>query len=404
VEACDVLGIPVIHGVRAAAASPWRPASPCTPELCVPSDPPAAGPIRRLRRYLVAAIVIAAGLVLASLPRLALPPALAAFADRRSRTALWARAAAKAVGVRLHVRTAASGTASGTAASGTAVSSTAMSGSAMIATRAAGDSALGSAVGRTAGRGVLVVANHVSWLDVVLLLAWRPGRIVAKQEVLDYPVLGTMAARAGTIGIERDRLSELPSVVAAAAEALRAGDTVVVFPEATTWCGRVLGEFRPAFFQAAIDAGAAIRPVAVRYVQRTGTATAPADAVVAPMTAPMTAGTAGTAGGRAAGASTTLPALVGEDTLVTSLRRVVAAGSLVAEAIVLPEIPPGGRRDRRALARAAQAAIAGALESRPRARDTATSPPLTTPAAAAAAPPRTAGRAAPARQAVHRPA
>ncbi|WP_268967007.1 1-acyl-sn-glycerol-3-phosphate acyltransferase [[Actinomadura] parvosata] len=65
--------------------------------------------------------------------------------------------------------------------------------------------------------------------------------------------------------IDRERLMALPGAVAAVADALRAGDTVVAFPEGTTWCGRGMGGFRPAVFQAAIDAGAVVRPATLRY-------------------------------------------------------------------------------------------------------------------------------------------
>lgn len=339
----------MIHAVGA-GASPWRPDSPCTTDLCVPGEPPGVGPLRRLRRYLAAVGVIAAGLPLVSLPRFAVPAALA---DRQDRTALWARAAARAIGVRLAVRVAPGGV-------GTSAGSPA-----------------------TAAEGVLVVANHISWLDVLALLAYRPGRIVAKREVLDYPVVGALAVRAGTISIDRDRLSTLPALVDTVTGALRAGDTVVVFPEATTWCGRVLGEFRPAFFQAAIDAGAAIRPVAIRY--------------------------------RLPTRSATLPALIGEDTLLSSLRRVVAARDLVAEAIVLPDIVPRPGLGRRELAEAARAAVAGALEPPPgdspddgsrddgsRAATPAVGPARSVTATGSGPP--TGGRADRARRAVRRPA
>ncbi|GAA1973578.1 lysophospholipid acyltransferase family protein [Kitasatospora viridis] len=197
--------------------------------------------------------------------------------------------------------------------------------------------ALGSSVAVPGG---LLVANHISWLDIAVIAAVCPGRNLAKTEVGRWPVLGPLVARSGTLFIDRDRLRSLPGTVARIAADLRRGERVVVFPEGSTWCGRAGGRFRPALFQAAIDAGAPVQPVAVRY--------------------------------RSAGAPTTVPAFVGEDGLAFSLWRVLSLRGLVAEAVVLPPIPtdpPTGddrlarrapaRRAlaRRTLARAAQAAV-----------------------------------------------
>ncbi|MBR7678992.1 1-acyl-sn-glycerol-3-phosphate acyltransferase, partial [Streptomyces daliensis] len=121
------------------------------------------------------------------------------------------------------------------------------------------------------------------------------------------------------------------------AAALRAGSTVVVFPEGSTWCGTEAGMFRPALFQAALDAGVPVRPVAVRYLTRHGAALHP----------------------------TTVAAFVGEDTLFASLRRVTAARGLVAEVTVLPPLSVRDHTCRRALARAAHGSVmTGAADNR----------------------------------------
>ncbi|MFJ8749095.1 lysophospholipid acyltransferase family protein [Streptomyces sp. NPDC102441] len=176
--------------------------------------------------------------------------------------------------------------------------------------------------------GELVVANHVSWLDIPLVAAVLPARMVAKSEIRDWPLLGPLAALGGTLFIERDRLRALPHAVRALAGALASGSRVAVFPQGSTWCGRSGGgRFRPAAFQAAIDAGAAVRPVRISY--RTATT-------------------------NAAGAA----AFVGEDPLAASLWRVVTAAGLTAEIRVLPPVRTDERPDRRSLARAAQSAVA----------------------------------------------
>ncbi|WP_233221538.1 lysophospholipid acyltransferase family protein [Streptomyces carminius] len=246
------------------------------------------GPLRRAARRVALFAVLAAGVV-------ALPAVRRRAPERRARLVRrWAGAVAAAAGVRVRV------------------------------------------TGVPAAGPVLVVANHVSWLDVPLLAAVAPGRMLAKREVGDYPVVGPLAARGGTLFIDRERLRALPETVGALTRALRAGSTVAVFPEGSTWCGRERGAFRPAVFQAALDAGVPVQPVALRYPPVGGRPGVPADRA-------------------------TQAAFVGDDTLVASLRRVVAARGLVAEVTVLPPLPAGAHPDRRALARAAQRAVVAAL-------------------------------------------
>ncbi len=85
--------------------------------------------------------------------------------------------------------------------------------------------------------GVLVVSGHVSWVDVFAIGAVMPGSFVARAELVDWPALGLIARIMKVIPIDRARLRRLPEVVAAVADRLRAGQTVVAFPEGTTWCG-----------------------------------------------------------------------------------------------------------------------------------------------------------------------
>ncbi|MGW0822881.1 lysophospholipid acyltransferase family protein [Streptomyces sp. NPDC002845] len=171
--------------------------------------------------------------------------------------------------------------------------------------------------------GLLLVANHISWLDIPLLAAVRPARMLAKAEIRRWPVAGALTALSGALFIERDRLRALPDTVARMAEALRGGAAVAAFPEGSTWCGRAQGHFRRAVFQAALDAGVPVQPVRIHYRVLEGTAS-------------------------------TAPAFVGEDSLLTSLWRVATARGLVAEVEVRPALAPGTHPDRRGLARAAQ--------------------------------------------------
>ncbi|MEU8706552.1 lysophospholipid acyltransferase family protein [Streptomyces sp. NPDC048565] len=274
--------------------SAWLPLAPCTPRDCAHHEG-----ARRATPHAVALLL--AGCSLTLLGVLSVPAVLLlapAWRDRLIRR--WARAVVRAFGVRVRVT--------------------------------------GLPVGRarpTAGE--LVVANHVSWLDIPLVAGVFPARMVAKSEIRTWPLLGPLAALGGTLFIERDRLRALPDAVRALAGALASGSRVAVFPQGSTWCGRSGGgRFRAAAFQAAIDAGSAVRPVRIRY--RTATT-------------------------NAAGAA----AFVGDDPLAASLWRVVTAAGLTAEIHVLPQVPAvpavpaaraGGGTGRRDLARAAQSAVA----------------------------------------------
>jgi 1-acyl-sn-glycerol-3-phosphate acyltransferase len=124
---------------------------------------------------------------------------------------------------------------------------------------------------------VMLVANHISWLDMYLMNAVQVSRFVAKSEVASVPVFGTIARQIGSIFIRRGSLRNAHRVKNEAAAAMRAGDVVGVFPEGTTSDGRRLRFFYPALFQAAIEAGATIQPIAIRYHHDDGTPnTAPA--------------------------------------------------------------------------------------------------------------------------------
>lgn len=282
------------------AAAWWSPVAPCTPQTCLPGDGPVVGRARRLLRYTGAAAVLLMGVAL-SVPLGALcGPAGRAWLIRR-----WARSVAAAFGVRVR---------------------------------------LPEPAPREPGRGLLVVSNHVSWLDVVVIAAVFPGRNVAKREVRDWPVIGRMCLRGRTIFIDRERIRALPDTVAEVAEALRSGATVVAFPEGSTWCGREEGRYRPALFQAALDAGVDVQPLLVRYLG-------------------------------ADGRPGTSAAFLGEDTLPASVRRVVAARGLTAEVTAFPRITADALPDRRALAAAARHGRVGpepgpvhAVEARPHRR------------------------------------
>ncbi len=168
--------------------------------------------------------------------------------------------------------------------------------------------------------GSLLVANHVSWLDIVALVALGAPLLVAKREVRGWAGIGRLAAATGTIFVDRGRPRSLPATVAEVGAALRGGRSVAVFPEGTTFCGVNRGRFRPAMFQAAIDAGAPVVPIAITY-------------------------------------DSTAAAFVGDDSLWASARRVAGLRSLTVTLIFAPALRPAAGADRRVLARAAQASV-----------------------------------------------
>lgn len=265
--------------------SVWLPAAPCTPAECAHHED-------ALRPPIAAAGLLVAGFAVTLLGVLCVPAALLLRQHHRDRLIRrWAYTVVRAFGVRVRV-----------------------TGDAVPPARAP--------------TGELVVANHVSWLDIPLLATVLPARMLAKSEIRSWPLLGPVAALGGTLFIERDRLRALPGTVRALAGALGAGSRVAVFPEGGTWCGRTGGRFRPAAFQAAVDAAAPVRPVRIAY--RTS----------------RSQGAAGAA------------AFVGDDPLAASLWRVVTAAGLTAEIHVLPQISSVGEPGRRALARRAQSAVA----------------------------------------------
>ncbi|OBH48449.1 lysophospholipid acyltransferase family protein [Mycobacterium mantenii] len=199
-------------------------------------------------------------------------------------------------------------------------------------------------------RGVLVVSPHMSWLDVFAIGSVLPGSFVARADMFTGPATGIVARILKIIPIERSSLRRLPGVVDAVARRLRAGQTVVAFPEGTTWCGlsdddagraaavkatgrshRGRGAFYPAMFQAAIDAGRPVQPLRLTYHHVDGS-------------------------------PSTVPAFVGDETLLSSIRRLLVVRRTQARVHVESLQLPG--TDRRVLAGRCQSAVGAATVRR----------------------------------------
>ena len=118
---------------------------------------------------------------------------------------------------------------------------------------------------RIASDSLPVVSNHVSWLDILVLSTVFPSSFIAMKEIRRWPVLGKIIANCGTVFIDRSSRKEIEPVNAAIAEALETGANVCFFPEARTSLGNGVLPLKAALFQAAINSGHAIQPVALRY-------------------------------------------------------------------------------------------------------------------------------------------
>ena len=114
--------------------------------------------------------------------------------------------------------------------------------------------------------GCLIVANHVSWLDVIAISAIYPDAcFVCKLEIASWPLLGWLLKRAGTFFMRRGSAFSAWRAVQAIAPCVRQGARVAVFPEGTTTPGDTLLPFHAALFQSAVNAGCAVQPVALAY-------------------------------------------------------------------------------------------------------------------------------------------
>ena len=147
---------------------------------------------------------------------------------------------------------------------------------------------------------VLLVANHISWLDILVMHASRHCRFVSKADIKKWPFVSTMAGGAGTMYLERESRRDAHRVVVQMADRLRAGDVLAVFPEGTTGDGITLRPFHANLIQAAIEASAPVQPVALKFIDA------------------------------ASGETSFAPSYVDDETLVGSIWRTLTAPRLVA--------------------------------------------------------------------------
>jgi 1-acyl-sn-glycerol-3-phosphate acyltransferase len=115
------------------------------------------------------------------------------------------------------------------------------------------------------GAAAMIVANHVSWIDIFLIASVRPTRFIAKSEIRGWPIAGWIADRAGTLFIRRDQLRDMARIDARVREMLVQGDCVGLFPEGITTEGDELRKFHSSLFEPAVANGARVHAAAIRY-------------------------------------------------------------------------------------------------------------------------------------------
>lgn len=177
---------------------------------------------------------------------------------------------------------------------------------------------------------VVFVANHVSWVDIVALHAFRMMGFVAKREIAGWPLVGRLATMGETIYHLRGSQESLGGVLHEMLARLRDGRAVGVFPEGRTRDGSEVGPFHARIFLAAVEANVPVQPVALRYGKR--------------------------------GAAQTVVAFGPNESFAANFLRLLGEPGRTADVVFLEPIAPGDAEGRRRIAETARARIVEAME------------------------------------------
>lgn len=180
------------------------------------------------------------------------------------------------------------------------------------------------------GPGSLIVANHVSWLDIFVINAAFPTTFVSKAEVREWPLAGWLAAKHETVFLRRGSRGHARIVNSEIAALLAEGRHVTVFPEGTTTDGSHVLGFHGALLQAAIEAKAPLQPIAIAYRKPDGQ-------------------------------YTRAPAYDGDLSLLDSLRAIIAEPQIIARLRVGEPLSVIDTPDRKALAHQARECIVAGI-------------------------------------------
>lgn len=165
----------------------------------------------------------------------------------------------------------------------------------------------------------LIVANHISWLDISVIHAARHCRFVSKSDIREWPLVGMLATGAGTLYIERTSRRDALRMVKDMADAMKDGDVVAVFPEGTTSDGRDLLPFHANLIQSAIQAQSPVQPLSLQFLDTQ------------------------------TGEITLAPCYIGDDTLIGSMWRTLKAPGITA-VVHFGALQQADGRDRRSWA------------------------------------------------------
>lgn len=116
----------------------------------------------------------------------------------------------------------------------------------------------------------MLVANHISWLDIHAINSILPVRFIAKSDIKTWPVFGYLAKKSQVLFIERGKRQHAPRIVDATSLSLQAGDNVCVFPEGTTTDGTTIMPFKGSVMESALQAKSTVWPIAIRYPRTDG--------------------------------------------------------------------------------------------------------------------------------------
>lgn len=178
----------------------------------------------------------------------------------------------------------------------------------------------------------LVVCNHISWLDIMVLGSAMPVAFLSKAEVARWPLISRLARAGGTLFIERGGEGAARRSIEGILKAFKRQQSIAIFPEGTTGEGHTVLPFHPRLFAAAIESGTYVQPVALRYPHPEG---------VHPK----------------------VP-YVGQQTLVASILGILGCKSIQAEVLIGPAIDPENL-DRRHLADRAREFVVRVVEQNP---------------------------------------
>lgn len=178
----------------------------------------------------------------------------------------------------------------------------------------------------------LIVSNHISWLDIHVINAFKPTRFVAKSEVASWPIFGWMATQLGTVFIRRDSARHARLVVAHMADVLKI-QSICIFPEGTSTIGASVLPFKPNLFESAIIAQTPVYPIAIQYLSKI------------------------------TGLRSESPAFIGDMGLLESMSKIIKNRSLIAKITILSPCISGqnSKMDRKELANTCQELIGKTL-------------------------------------------